>query len=138
MRRRSIVIVSLCCALLFGIGVYIHLVREGFRHVLPTSALRQAQQDWQNRQPVKSLFESIKAFKLALECGARHQVARRHIARMVVLERAGDLDKALVECVKGTQILGNCDDEGSLGYLCNVIELEIKQLSPAPTPEFVP
>lgn len=138
MRRRSIVVVSLSCVFLLCIGACIHLVREGFCHVIPASALRQAQQDWQDGQPVKSLLESVKAFKLALECGARYQVAQRHIARMVILERAGDLDKALVECVKGTQILGNCDDEGSLGYLCNVIELEIKRLSPAPTPEFVP
>lgn len=128
MRKVAVLTLIVSIALCTGV-TSIFLVREGFRHVLPTSALRQAEQYWQTGPVDKSLPAFLSAFWMALESGVRWSIANTYIDQMRLLQRDGKLQGAVEQCATAVRIVGGYDDEGGLSYACTVIEETIKRQS---------
>ncbi len=130
MRKRGAIvsIFILVCFLVLGVGL--SLAEEGFHHVDPASELRHAKQDWQDDEVSVALAEFVSAYQMAVECGARWSVAGIYISNMRSLTEAERLREALNECMTAVHVLGKYDDEGVIGYDCDVIEAQIQRESP--------
>jgi hypothetical protein len=136
MRKKSVLIIALLslCFLLF-IGLCTYLADKGCRSSTAAAmAMRQVEKNWQSGQMSKALSEFPAALRVSLECGVRCQIAQPYVDRMSALEAVGHLEEALAECERASQILDDCDAEGSFDYLCNVLQMRL-MLSSTPTPD---
>ena len=72
------------------------------------------------------MYKFIYAYKIALESGARHIIARPYIDQTHRFEEEGRLAEAFGQCLKAVEILDVWDEEGMLSSDCDVLEIRIK------------
>jgi hypothetical protein len=115
------------CLLTLTTAAVVGFAGEGLRHIEPSRALRQAEQDRQEGRLGASLRGFVRAYATAIEAGARWTIAQAYIDRMIANREAGQLDSALSNCGQAVNILHGFDDEGSLSYECFALEAEIQR-----------
>ncbi len=129
---RSASSILLLVVIIATIVLFARVVALGRGHVEAGSYIRLASEDWQKGEYLDAIVQYLQATKLILEGGLRHMIALPFIEQISPNERDGNLREALSNCAEAVRILGNYDDEGSLGERCFELETRINAQTPTP------
>jgi len=129
---RSILIIVVLILLAGSLSLLPRIISEGRKHVETASLARQAGEAWQNGNTIGALTKFVTVIGMMIEGGMRSMLAQPYLERSSKLNQQAKLQEALDSCIKAVRLLGKYDDEGSVGYYCSTIEVQIQ------FPQFMP
>ena len=123
--QERIIKVGILCVLLFIISS-VYFIHKGLtQHVLPLSILRWSQQKWNEGQYIESVDWFVAANESAFNTGGRWTIADFYLQRIRSLCVEGKLAEAQENCSRAVSILDGHDDEGTVNYMCLMIDQEM-------------
>lgn len=118
MRKRTMFAIAPLVVAISLFGLTIVFVEEGLAHSTPAKAWQDAQLDWENGQKGEAVYGFMDAFRITLDNGARHTIARPLVDQMNSLWEEGRISEAYDRCMGAVAILDGWDEEGVVSYDC--------------------
>ena len=126
-----------------GRQVTSNIVRVGSANPVVYVAWQRVENRWNNGDHLGAMGESLRTSWMTIDCGSRITLSQPLFHLSSILEKQGQLRKAIDVCIMGARLIGQYDLEGGYMYGCDELEMRYRNLpsgsnSPTPTPTSEP
>ena len=89
-----------------------------------------ADKSWNDGNYLSATGETLQALWMRIDFGLRIVISKPFYRRAILLEKQGQLTKAIELCWTGAKIIGKYDMEGETAYYCNELEMQYHKTLP--------